>query len=346
MVSEPGYKMTYLSLEQVEEVKTLMKAIRDELNEFRKAIQFSFSSLKTIEPMANQSHEIHQIDSLEIQEDVVKSEQPVVVQKHEKQTIELLSFETHKISVDGGSKLESCNELMLVPIFPETLEYISKEYEGRVELPKAYYKGLSKSLSKKIKGTGIISGIQQCNDFIFLETKEIAMGRVGDDFWFQDSNGNPMGVFWLQGVHMIHYAYNSLWMGQIIQPDLDMFQSNHVWAKYHAGSKAICGGPVYLSDSLGCHNFEVIKKLVYLDGIIPKCQRYALPTRDCLFINPWFDKKSILKLWNFNKYGDVIGAFNYQEATWESTTLLQNQFPPLELEDKLTLQGVGIDKVI
>ncbi|XVF72766.1 hypothetical protein PTKIN_Ptkin12aG0146800 [Pterospermum kingtungense] len=198
-----------------------------------------------------------------------------------------------------------------------TLEYVSEEYGGRVELAKAYYNGLSKSLSKNFKGTGIISSMQQCNDFFFLGTKQIAMGRVGDDFWFQDPNGDPMGVFWLQGVHMIHCAYNSLWMGQIIQPDWDMFQSDHVCAKYHAGSRAICGGPVYLSDSLGCHDFELIKKLVYPDGTIPKCHRYCLPTRDCLFINPLFDNKSILKLWNFNKYGGVIGAFNCQGAGWD-----------------------------
>ncbi|KAK6260343.1 Glycosyl hydrolases 36 - like 1 [Theobroma cacao] len=199
-----------------------------------------------------------------------------------------------------------------------TLEYVSEEFGGRVELAKAYYDGLSKSLSKNFEGTGIISSMQQCNDFFFLGTKQIAMGRVGDDFWFQDPNGDPNGVFWLQGVHMIHCAYNSLWMGQIIQPDWDMFQSDHVCAKYHAGSRAICGGPVYLSDSLGSHDFDLIKKLVYPDGTIPKCLRYALPTRDCLFVNPLFDNKSILKLWNFNKYGGVIGAFNCQGAGWVS----------------------------
>ncbi|KAG4115777.1 hypothetical protein ERO13_D12G127100v2 [Gossypium hirsutum] len=199
-----------------------------------------------------------------------------------------------------------------------TLEYVSEEYGGRVNLAKAYYNGLSSSLSKNFKGTGIISSMQQCNDFFFLGTKQISMGRVGDDFWFQDPNGDPNGVFWLQGVHMIHCAYNSLWMGQIIQPDWDMFQSDHVCAKYHAGSRAICGGPVYLSDSLGCHNFDLIKKLVHPDGTIPKCQRFALPTRDCLFVNPLFDNKSLLKLWNFNKYGGVIGAFNCQGAGWDS----------------------------
>lgn len=198
-----------------------------------------------------------------------------------------------------------------------TLESLSDEYGGRVELAKAYYKGLSNSLSKNFNGNGIISSMQQCNDFFFLGTSQISMGRVGDDFWFQDPNGDPMGVYWLQGVHMIHCAYNSLWMGQIIQPDWDMFQSDHVCAKFHAGSRAICGGPVYVSDSVGGHNFDLIKKLVFPDGTIPKCQHFALPTKDCLFKNPLFDQETILKIWNFNKYGGVIGAFNCQGAGWD-----------------------------
>jgi stachyose synthetase len=110
-----------------------------------------------------------------------------------------------------------------------------------------------------------------------------------------------MGAFWLQGLHMIHCSYNSLWMGQMIQPDWDMFQSDHICAKYHAGSRAICGGPIYLSDNVGSHDFDLIKKLVFPDGTIPRCTHFALPTRDCLFKNPLFDQKTVLKIWNFNK---------------------------------------------
>ncbi|GAB4830592.1 Tethering factor for nuclear proteasome sts1 [Ancistrocladus abbreviatus] len=198
-----------------------------------------------------------------------------------------------------------------------TLEYVSEEHGGRVQLAKSYYDGMSESLKKNLNGTNLISSMQQCNDFFFLGTKQISMGRVGDDFWFQDPNGDPNGVFWLQGVHMIHCSYNSLWMGQIIHPDWDMFQSDHVCAKFHAGSRAICGGPVYVSDSLGGHDFDLLKKLVYPDGTIPKCLHYALPTRDCLFKNPLFDQKTILKIWNFNKYGGVVGAFNCQGAGWD-----------------------------
>lgn len=124
---------------------------------------------------------------------------------------------------------------------------------------------------------------------------------VGDDFWFKDPNGDPMGVYWLQGVHMIHCSYNSFWQGQFLQPDWDMFQSDHLCAEFHAGSRAICGGPVYVSDKVGHHNFDLLRKLVLPDGTILRCQHFALPTRDCLFANPLFDGKTMLKIWNLNK---------------------------------------------
>lgn len=108
---------------------------------------------------------------------------------------------------------------------------------------------------------------------------------------------------------MIHCAYNSLWMGQIIQPDWDMFQSDHLCAKFHAGSRAICGGPVYVSDSLGGHDFDLLSKLVFPDSTIPKCVHFALPTRDCIFKNPLFDSKTILKIWNINKV--IFVPFRY-----------------------------------
>jgi len=203
--------------------------------------------------------------------------------------------------------------------FAQTLEYVSEEYGGRVKLAKAYYDGLSKSLVKNFKGTGMICSMQQCNDFFFLGTSQISVGRAGDDFWFQDPNGDPLGVYWLQGVHMIHCAYNSLWMGQMIQPDWDMFQSDHCCAKYHAASRAICGGPVYLSDSVGCHDFDLIRQLVFPDGTIPKCIHFALPTRDCLFKNPLFDGETILKIWNLNKvcylYAALMLSLHYFDSS-------------------------------
>lgn len=102
---------------------------------------------------------------------------------------------------------------------------------------------------------------------------------------------------------MVHCAYNSLWMGNFIHPDWDMFQSTHPCAEFHAASRAISGGPIYVSDSVGRHNFKLLKALVLPDGSILRCQYYALPARDCLFEDPLHDGKTMLKIWNLNKVG-------------------------------------------
>ncbi|RDX62786.1 Galactinol--sucrose galactosyltransferase, partial [Mucuna pruriens] len=198
----------------------------------------------------------------------------------------------------------------------QVLEMVSEEYGGRVELAKAYYKALTASVRKHFKGNGVISSMQQCNDFMFLGTETISLGRVGDDFWCTDPAGDPNGTYWLQGCHMVHCAYNSLWMGNFIHPDWDMFQSDHACAEFHAASRAISGGPIYVSDSVGNHNFKLLKKLVLPDGSILRCQHYALPTRDCLFVDPLHDGKTMLKIWNLNKCSGVLGLFNCQGGGW------------------------------
>lgn len=197
-----------------------------------------------------------------------------------------------------------------------TLEMLCEDYGGRVELAKAYFKALSSSVRNHFKGNGVIASMEHCNDFMFLGTEAICLGRVGDDFWCTDPSGDPNGTFWLQGCHMVHCAYNSLWMGNFIHPDWDMFQSTHPCAQFHAASRAISGGPIYVSDSVGKHNFELLKSLVLPDGSILRCQYYALPTRDCLFEDPLHNGKTMLKIWNLNKFTGVVGAFNCQGGGW------------------------------
>ncbi|KAL5572767.1 hypothetical protein UlMin_022364 [Ulmus minor] len=208
------------------------------------------------------------------------------------------------------------------------LEMLCENYGGRVELAKAYYKALTASVKKHFKGNGVIASMEHCNDFMFLGTEAISLGRVGDDFWSEatESSGDPNGTFWLQGCHMVHCAYNSLWMGNFIHPDWDMFQSTHPCAAFHAASRAISGGPIYVSDTVGKHNFELLRKLVLPDGSILRCGYYALPTRDCLFEDPLHDGKTMLKIWNLNKYTGVIGAFNCQGGGWSPETRRNQSF--------------------
>ncbi|KAH9605976.1 hypothetical protein KSS87_008434 [Heliosperma pusillum] len=196
------------------------------------------------------------------------------------------------------------------------LETIAEDYGGRVDLAKTYYKAVTESVRKHFKGNGVIASMEQCNDFMLLGTETICLGRVGDDFWPSDPNGDINGTYWLQGCHMVHCAYNSLWMGNFIHPDWDMFQSTHPCAEFHAASRAISGGPIYVSDAVGKHNFSLLKKLVLPDGSIIRCEYYALPTRDCLFVDPLHDGKTMLKIWNLNKFNGVLGVFNCQGGGW------------------------------
>lgn len=196
------------------------------------------------------------------------------------------------------------------------LEMVGEKYGGRVDLAKAYYKALSTSVKKHFNGNGVIASMEHCNDFMLLGTEAISLGRVGDDFWCTDPYGDPNGTYWLQGCHMVHCAYNSLWMGNFIQPDWDMFQSTHPCAAFHAASRAISGGPIYISDTVGNHNFDLLKKLALPDGTILRCETYALPTKDCLFSDPLHDGKTMLKIWNLNKYTGVLGVFNCQGGGW------------------------------
>ncbi|CAI0455166.1 unnamed protein product [Linum tenue] len=216
------------------------------------------------------------------------------------------------------------------------LEMLCENYGGRVDLAKAYFKALTASVNKHFNGNGVIASMEHCNDFMFLGTEAIALGRVGDDFWCTDPSGDPNGTFWLQGCHMVHCAYNSLWMGNFIHPDWDMFQSTHPCAEFHAASRAISGGPIYISDTVGNHNFPLLKRLAMPDGSILRCEYYALPTRDCLFEDPLHDGKTMLKIWNLNKFTGVIGAFNCQGGGWSRETRRNQCFS--EFSHKLTAQ--------
>lgn len=56
-----------------------------------------------------------------------------------------------------------------------------------MELAKAYYNGLTESMIKNFNGTEIIASMQQCNEFFFLATKQISIGRVGNTYKDFDS---------------------------------------------------------------------------------------------------------------------------------------------------------------
>ncbi len=148
-----------------------------------------------------------------------------------------------------------------------------------------------------------------CSSDCILQAPRSAVMRSSTDF-FPDKPES-------HGRHIINNALNSLWMGEFVIPDWDMFQTHNHTGAFHAAARAISGGPVYISDELGKTDFTLLRKLVLSDRTVPLCLGPARPTEDSLFVDP-AAKPSLFKIFNLTPAGGgVLGVFNcgYDPAT-------------------------------
>ncbi|XP_008242818.1 PREDICTED: probable galactinol--sucrose galactosyltransferase 6 isoform X2 [Prunus mume] len=196
------------------------------------------------------------------------------------------------------------------------LETLGAGVGGRVELTRQYHQALDASVARNFPDNGIIACMSHNTDAFYC-SKQTAVVRASDDFYPSDPVSHT--------IHIAAVAYNSVFLGEFMLPDWDMFHSLHPAAEYHASARAISGGPIYVSDAPGKHNFELLRKLVLPDGSVLRARLPGRPTRDCLFSDPARDGVSLLKIWNMNKYTGVLGVYNCQGAAW-STTERKNAF--------------------
>ncbi|KAJ4792602.1 Raffinose synthase family protein [Rhynchospora pubera] len=187
------------------------------------------------------------------------------------------------------------------------LETLGAGLGGRVQLTRQYHQALDASVAKNFPDNGIIACMSHNTDALYC-SKQTAVVRASDDFYPRDPVSHT--------IHIASVAYNSVFLGEFMLPDWDMFHSLHPAAEYHGSARAISGGPIYVSDAPGKHNFEFLKKIVLPDGSILRARLPGRPTKDCLFNDPARDGVSLLKIWNINKYTGVIGVYNCQGAAW------------------------------
>ncbi|XP_052199124.1 probable galactinol--sucrose galactosyltransferase 6 [Diospyros lotus] len=202
------------------------------------------------------------------------------------------------------------------------LETLGAGLGGRVELTRQYHQALDASVAKNFPENGCIACMSHNTDALYC-SKQTAVVRASDDFYPRDPVSHT--------IHIAAVAYNSVFLGEFMQPDWDMFHSLHQAAEYHASARAISGGPVYVSDAPGKHNFDLLKKLVLPDGSILRARLPGRPTTDCLFSDPARDGISLLKIWNMNKYTGVLGVYNCQGAAWNIIER-KNTFHPTSAE--------------
>jgi len=157
-----------------------------------------------------------------------------------------------------------------------------------------------------------------CSNDVLLQAFSTNLLRTSTDFWPNRPETH--------GEHLAVNAHVGFFFGELIHPDWDMFQSNHVMGAFHAAGRAVSGGPVYVSDKPGEHDFDLLRKLVLPDGSILRSIRPGVPSRDCLMTDP--RETGLLKVVNLNLVGGVIGIFNCSDQEER-----EGIFSPADLED-------------
>ena len=134
---------------------------------------------------------------------------------------------------------------------------------------------------------------------------ESAVTRCSDDF-------QPENKEWFKK-HILRCTVNSLFIGAIMWCDYDMWWTDDAQAGKNSLLRAVSGGPVYVSDTLGRSKKEVLEPLCLSDGRILRCDRPAVPTKDCLFDNPIKGHK-IFKVQNTADDCGIIAVYNLHDS--------------------------------
>lgn len=207
------------------------------------------------------------------------------------------------VKVDGQSALETFTEGEL----------------GRVSTMKAYQQALSGSVHTHFQGNFVHC---MCNG------SDVAYNMLNTLVWRNSDDYFPKGED-RQQRHLVRNAFNSLWTSQFALPDWDMFWSLHPFATYHAASRAMSGGPVYVSDKPGEHDAALIASITWSDGRVLRCDRPALPAAEGLMTDP-MTSETALKITNVAGGAGIVGVFNARVSGSVSAIVQPTDVPELD----------------
>jgi raffinose synthase len=182
-------------------------------------------------------------------------------------------------------------------------EVFSQGVLGRVDVMKAYQQAFQSAGLREF-GSEVLHCMAHGNDVIWHCRSSNAM-RSSDDY-------RPLHDDSWQEQHIVDNAYNSLLIGQVAFADWDMFQSHRPHSAYHAASRALSGGPIYVSDEPGKQDISLLEKLVRFDGLTARtlrCPQPASVTRDCLLRDCQREHR-LLKIFNHVNGVGLLGLFH------------------------------------
>ncbi|KFM27125.1 putative galactinol-sucrose galactosyltransferase 2 [Auxenochlorella protothecoides] len=204
---------------------------------------------------------------------------------------------------------------------------------GGATLAGAYNDSLEASVARHFPGNQLINCM--CHSTVNLyRFSQSNLARASDDFW-------PL-IPASHTAHIANCAYNSAFMGALVVPDFDMFHSRHPAALMHATARVVSGGPVYVSDRPGAHDFDLLRRIVLRDGSTLRTLSPGRPTPDSLFADVCRDGKSLLKVQSWNATGAVVAAFNLQGAAYDRS---RRAFHVHDASPPRLTAGVGVHDV-
>jgi raffinose synthase len=173
-----------------------------------------------------------------------------------------------------------------------------------------YHEALNRSVEKYF-GNAIINCMDMTAD-AYLNFGTTAVARAEDDYWPEYDTLHTRN-YWMSraGEHILQEIFNSLYFGEIVYPDFDMFESVNPAATSYAVAHAINNGPTYITDKVGEHNFDVLWPLIYSDGILLRSDRPLLPTEDCLF---YPDNNKPFKAFSYDGTTGLLGIWNCTDS--------------------------------
>ncbi len=95
---------------------------------------------------------------------------------------------------------------------------------------------------------------------------------------------------------ILQSVFNVLWLGQTLWPDHDMFHSSDLEVGGSMSvTKAMSGGPIYVSDDPADFNKEVIMPLCYEDGLLIRPEAPAVPLVESIFNDALYESGNVYR---------------------------------------------------
>ena len=183
-------------------------------------------------------------------------------------------------------------------------------------LADSLHRALNRSVESYFHGA-VINCMDMTADAYF-NFGSTAVARAVEDYFPYEPNETYNLQKGNAAAHVLQAVYNSIYFGQMVYPDFDIFQSHNPNAVFHAIARAINCGPIYITDKIGEQHFDVLRRLVFSDGKIIRSTSPLLPTEDCLFqvqdarifkASSTVNEKGLLGIWNAADADVVRGYF-------------------------------------